>query len=190
MKTDNILRDSITMGVTSVDFSKSGSMTEGDSPVSDSRVARAKASLIGANFFVETNRFEPLMAVYLIGKFEAHTRRHVQKMLSQRTLSTSFQSILARIQKLGRGLGRLRLYHHEHPHAGAPDSRRWVGTLLDKGLRTKSYLVASHDNDRRSDGQNKPQETGHGHCRVDGEHHDCIRRLEVGLVVHHHHEGA
>jgi len=41
-------------------------MTKDDSPVSDSRLARAKASLIGANFFVETNRFEPLMAVYLI----------------------------------------------------------------------------------------------------------------------------
>ncbi|EJK66837.1 hypothetical protein THAOC_12198, partial [Thalassiosira oceanica] len=65
MKTDNI-RDSITIGVPSSYFSEAGSMTKDDSPVSDSRLARAKASLIGANFFVETNRFEPLMAVYLI----------------------------------------------------------------------------------------------------------------------------
>ena len=93
MKTDNI-RDSITIGVPSVDFSKSGSMTKDGSPASDSRVARAKASLIGANFFVETNRFEPLMAVYLIGKFQAHTRRHVQKMLnapSQRRSAPSLE---------------------------------------------------------------------------------------------------
>ena len=77
-KTDNI-RDS--NAVPSAYFSKSGSMTKDDAPVSESRLARAKASLIGANFFVETNRFEPLMAVYLIGKKIASPRplRPVQK---------------------------------------------------------------------------------------------------------------